>query len=134
MDKIDELCKKVDKLTKEVSENRKLLTKVAKSLQLIPVTEEELAEFTRIRLKNEEKVAEAAKLIEENTKPDNRVSLFGESNFTDTEDIYSDVLENTISVDFFDAIEAENFEIPSWFGAELTPSLMAKKKVKIKKQ
>ncbi len=42
-------------------------------------------------------------------------------------DIYDDVLENTISVDFFDSVEADNFEIPSWFGAELTPELMVKK-------
>lgn len=48
-------------------------------------------------------------------------------------DIYDDMLENTINVDFFDLNEADNFEIPSWFGAELTPELMTKKqKIKSK--
>lgn len=39
-------------------------------------------------------------------------------------DIYDELLDNTISVDFKDDIEAYNFEVPSWFGAEITPELM----------
>ena len=49
-------------------------------------------------------------------------------------DIYDNALENIISVDFKDAMEAENFEIPSWFGAEITPELMAKGKIKSKRK
>lgn len=94
MDKIDELCKKVDALTKKVDKLYNLTTNIGKALQLIPVTSEELAKFTAIRLKNEKAVAEAASLIEENTKPENNVSLFGENQFTDTQSIYDDVLGN----------------------------------------
>lgn len=92
MDKIDELCKKLDALTKKVDKLYNLTTNIGKALQLIPVTSEELAKFTAIRLKNEKAVAEAASLIEENTKPENNVSLFGENQFMDTQSIYDDVL------------------------------------------
>lgn len=92
MDKIDELCKKVDALTKKVDKLAKLTTDIGKALQLIPVTGDELAKFTAIRLKNEKAVAEASQLIEENTKPENSVSLFGENQFRDTQSIYDDVL------------------------------------------
>ena len=37
-----------------------------------------------------------------------------------------------ISVDFNSKEEADNFEIPSWFGAELVPELMVKQKIKSK--
>lgn len=94
MDKVDELCKKVDKLTKEVTETRKLMLKIAKALQIIPVTAEELAEFTKIRLKNEKKVDEAMNLIEDNLKEDDSVSLFGASQFKDDNSIYDNVLGN----------------------------------------
>lgn len=94
MNDFDELCKKVDILTKEVRKLTKLTTDIAKSLQLIPVTEDELAKFTKIRLKNEEKVAEAVHLIEENTKSNDgeTVSLFGETQYKGAQDIYGDVL------------------------------------------
>lgn len=92
MDKIDDLRKKVDTLTKKVDKLIKLTTDIGKALQLIPVTPEELAKYTAIRMKNEEAVSETVKLIEENTKEDNRVSLFGENQFNDTQSIYNDVL------------------------------------------
>ena len=85
MDKIDELCKKVDKLTK-------LVTDIAKSLQLIPVTAEELAKFTKIRMKNEQLVDEAMQLIEENATNKEKYSLFSETQYNDTQSIYDDVL------------------------------------------
>lgn len=47
-------------------------------------------------------------------------------------DVYKDTLENAINVDFKDAIEAENFEVPSWFGAEVMPGLMKDTKIKRK--
>lgn len=97
MDEIREVLEQIDsrlsKIERKIDKNTNLLTKIAKVLHLIPVTEKEEREFQITQRTNLQIAAKVNDDLDQmsDSKPEDKFSPFSQYNFTD-QDIFGDVL------------------------------------------
>lgn len=97
MDEIREILEQIDsrlsKIERKIDRNTNLLTKIAKVLHLIPVTEKEEREFQITQRTNLQIAAKVNDDLDQmsDSQPEEKFSPFSQYNFT-TQDIFGDVL------------------------------------------
>lgn len=97
MDEIREILEQIDsrlsKIERKIDRNTNLLTKIAKVLHLIPVTEKEEREFQITQRTNLQIAAKVNDDLDQmsDSQPEEKFSPFSQYNFT-AQDIFGDVL------------------------------------------
>ncbi len=92
---MDEILESLDKLHKKVDRLTNTVTKIAKTLHLIPVTEKEEREIQLLQRKNLNLAAKVSGDLDEmSPKPEGVGDESIQSLFTNIEDIFGDVVAN----------------------------------------